>query len=209
MANDPYRLVGAEPSPHPKPTEIPRKRRTAASTSTSAYRRREPRVPESWGRGFVLDENDPKQREHYRVARFLRWALTQKFNIYPEFFYPTKDLRGAVKLTFPEVYLLVYAADDQPPLICNGQTDMVTGKGRQRITADFSDPLSKRHQQEVQEMREVLAEEFGIFPRSVVPTRDFRGRVELTFAELIKILTEALDIDEATEQQEREDAGGN
>jgi hypothetical protein len=132
-------------------------------------------------------DQDPETTKHFQQARLLKYTLRREFDIRPEVFYPTRDLRGKTKLSLTELYRLIREPDEQPPLICTGADAEKLLTSRSFATnGRFSDVRSQRHAQEVEEAREALAE-MGIFPTSAVPTRDMKGRVQLTFEELVKI----------------------
>jgi hypothetical protein len=149
-------------------------------------------VPESWDEGLPADF-DPEDRDHYRLGRRLRQILRDEEGIRPEDMYPTRDHRGVVKLTLRELYQLLFEPGSEPPLFKYGAP--LTARP-DPSKPRFGDAESVQHAQEVEQARQILKRE-RIFPKSVVPTQDFEGRVMLTFAQLAEIL--ALDPEELVE----------
>lgn len=131
-------------------------------------------------------DQDPKTTEHFQQARLLKYVLRKEFDIRPEIFYPTRDLRGKTKLSLPELYRIIREPDEQPELVCLGADPEKLCPGMKPYPGKFGSLRAQRHAQEVEEAREALAD-LGVFPTSCAPTRDMKGRVQLTFEELVKI----------------------
>lgn len=143
------------------------------------------KVPESWRQEFRAGY------AHYVDGEVLQRILKQEFGIRPEVMHTTRDMRGVVVLTLPELYWLIYEPGDQPKLVCTGAK--VTAK---RQDGPYGSPREVQHAQEIAEMRTLLAEEFGVFPPSMAPSADMRGRVRMHFADLMKIIREDDDTEE-------------
>lgn len=150
--------------------------------SAKPGRRRHFPVPPEWEAEFTADL-DPEDHEHYRKFRILQRVLREEYDVRPEVMHPTRNHRGVVTVTLPELYWLIFVPEDQPPLVCTGAP--VTAEGR---PGRFGSPREVQHAQEITDARELLFAEFGFAPESAAPTQDFKGRIRLTFAELEKIL---------------------
>lgn len=153
-------------------------------TMTGPARRTRFKIPAEWEQEFR------EGYAHYQDYRTLERILQERFRVRPAVMHTTRDFRGVVTLTLPELYWLIYVPEDQPRLVCTGAKITAQAQpGQQRGSA-----REVQHAAEVAEMRELLANEFGIFPESMVPTSDMKGRVRLHFDELQKIIQEDSDV---------------
>lgn len=134
------------------------------------------------------DFNDPKVVKHYEECVELKRILAEDFDVRPEIIKPTMDCRGHVRLTFGEVYELIYDEQGSPPVPTLSPNDEVSRPASKLdVVRSEEDQL---HGVEAEMLRKILDEEYDVQPRLCNPTRDRRGVVQLTFNETRMLIFE-------------------